>query len=421
MAIIDEAEALQPDLVRLRRELHADPEVGLSIPRTQRRVLAALDGLPLEVTLGHGTTSIVAVLRGGAYPAGAQPAATVLLRGDMDALPIREDTGLPYASTNGAMHACGHDLHTAALVGAARLLCAHRDRLRGDVVLMFQPGEEGCDGAGVMIDEGALSASGHRPDHAYALHVTSADLVAGTWSGRPGTLMADSYSLDVTVHGAGGHGSAPHQGVDPVVVLAEIVTALQTMVTRRFDVHDPVVISVGVLRAGTARNVIPHSATLQGTARAYSVENSERLHELVPTVVSSIAAAHGAEAEVVFEAQYPATVNDSDEFEYGREVIEAVAGEESFRVLPHPVSGSEDFSRVLREVPGAYFFLGACPDAVDPEAAPGNHSARAQFDDAVLAQGAAVLASLALGRLADGDADRDAPGTDHVAIGAERR
>jgi hippurate hydrolase len=265
MTLRDDARALSGDLIGLRREIHADPEVGLRLPRTRGRVLDALAGLPLEIRTGDALDSVTAVLRGGA------PGPAVLLRGDMDALPVVEKTGLPYASSNGAMHACGHDLHIAGLVGAARLLCARREELAGDVVFMFQPGEEGYDGAGLMIGEGVLEAAGARPVAAYAVHV-STEHASGMFHSRPGTLMAASATFDATVNGAGGHGARPHEAKDPVPVAAELISGLQTMVTRRFDVFDPVVVTVGRLRAGEAVNVIPDHASLGATVRAFSAE-----------------------------------------------------------------------------------------------------------------------------------------------------
>lgn len=396
MTIIDEAAELAGDLVQLRRRLHAHPEVGLDLPRTQETVLAALEGLPLEVSTGAGTTSVTAVLRGGAA---TEAHTTILLRGDMDALPVAEETGLEFQSRNGAMHACGHDLHTTALVGAARLLSARRAELTGDVVFMFQPGEEGYDGAGVMLREGILEAAGSRVDHAYGLHVTSNHIPAGIFASRPGPLMAASWELDVTVTGVGSHGSTPHFGNDPIPVLAEQVTALQTMVTRRFDAFDPVVVTVGQLRAGTARNVIPDSATFSATIRAFSPEAEDRLQELVPPLMEGVARAHGCRAEVRIASQYPVTVNDAAEAAFAQEVLGELVGGDRFVEMPRPVSGSEDFSRVLQEVPGAFVFLGACAPGTDPRTAPSNHSARAFFDEAVLPDAAAAYVALATARL----------------------
>jgi amidohydrolase len=224
----DGAAAIAVELAELRRAIHREPELGLDLPLTQQKVLAALDGLPLEVRRGKSLSSVTAVLRG------ARPGGTVLLRADMDALPVAERTGLPYASRiDGVMHACGHDLHTAMLAGAARVLSDRRAELAGDVIFMFQPGEEGAGGAAAMIAEGVLDAAGTRPVAAFGLHVASALLPPGIFSTRAGTLMAAADTLEVTISGRGGHGSRPHQAADPVPAACEIVTALQTLVTRR--------------------------------------------------------------------------------------------------------------------------------------------------------------------------------------------
>jgi hippurate hydrolase len=382
--------AMQSELVQLRRELHREPEIGLSLPRTQQRVLEALDGLPLEVGTGTATTSVTAVLRGG-----AGPGPVVLLRGDMDALPVVERTGLDFAATNGAMHACGHDLHTTMLVGAARALSADRANLAGDVVFMFQPGEEGFDGAGRMLDEGVLDAAGRRADAAYALHVSSAMLPTGLFASRPGPLMAAAGVLRVTVRGAGGHGSTPHRAKDPIPAACEMVGALQTFVTRSFDVFDPVVLTVGSFHAGTAHNVIPDDATFEATLRSFSPFACERLLTESVRVVRGVAAAHGVDVDVVAEPLFPLTVNDAGRVAQISDVIRNRFGQERYLELPNPLTGSEDFSRVLDEVPGAMVFLGAITAGRDLATAPYNHSPLAEFDDAVLSDGAALYAELA--------------------------
>jgi len=385
--------AMQDDLVQLRRALHAEPEIGLHLPRTQERVLAALDGLPLEVSLGKATTSVTAVMRGG-----AGPGPVVLLRGDMDGLPVSERTGLPYAATDGSMHACGHDLHTTMLVGAARALAARKDELAGDVVLMFQPGEEGYDGAGRMIDEGVLDAAGRRADAAYALHVTSAR-AAGIFATRPGPLLAAAGVLKVTVRGAGGHGSAPHRAKDPVPAACAMVTALQTFVTRTFDVFDPVVITVGTFHAGTAHNVIPDDAVFEATLRSFSGVAQERMLAGAVDVIKGIAAGHGVEVDVTADELFPLTTNDAGRAEALASLVRERFGEERYVEMVNPITGSEDFSRVLDAVPGAMVFLGATPADRDPATAPYNHSPLAEFDDSVLSDGAALYAELALQHL----------------------
>jgi hippurate hydrolase len=323
----------------------------------------------------------------------------VLLRGDMDALPVTERTGVDFTSKHdGVMHACGHDLHTAGLVGAARILSAHRAELGGDVVFMFQPGEEGFDGASYMIREGVLTAAGRRADVAYGLHVLSSMVPSHVFTGRPGPLMAASDGLFVRVVGAGAHGSRPHSGLDPIPVACEMVTSLQTMVTRRFDVFDPVVITVGVFHAGTKRNIIPDDATFDATVRSFSPTARDRIRTAAVKLCEDIAAAHGLKADVRFETEYPVTVNNATEHQFVADTVQDMFGETVFQPLENPLTGAEDFSRVLNEVPGAYVFLGATAHP-DPETAPGNHSPLATFDDSVVPDGAALLAELAARRL----------------------
>jgi amidohydrolase len=400
MSIRTDAAELQPELATLRRTLHRIPEIGLHLPQTQEAVLAALDGLPLEVSTGTGLTSVTAVLRGGAANGTDVPSPVVLLRGDMDALPVAEKSGEDFASTRpGAMHACGHDLHTAGLVGAARLLSARRGELAGDVVFMFQPGEEGFDGAGHMIDEGVLGAAGRPADAAYALHVVSSEYRRGQFTARPGAQLAASDGLFVTVLGAGGHGAGPYKARDPIPAACEMVTALQTMVTRGFDVFDPVVVTVGVLRAGTKRNIIPAEATFEATVRSFSPEARATVRERAVRLCEGIAAAHGLAVDVRYEEEYPVTINDAAEHDFLADTVREVFGTDRYEPMPDPVTGSEDFSRVLSRVPGAFVFLGACASD-DPVTAAPNHSPLARFDDDVLGDGAALLAELAVRRLA---------------------
>jgi hippurate hydrolase len=395
MTLTSDATALLDDLVTLRRAIHADPEVGLDLPNTQQRVLDALDGLPLEITLGKGLSSVAAVLRGGA------PGPLVLLRGDMDALPLTERTEEAFASSNGAMHACGHDLHVAGLVGAARLLCARREQLAGDVLFMFQPGEEGEDGAGHMLAEGLLDVAGRRPDAAYGLHVVASQIPAGVFTARPGPFMAAADELHVRVVGAGGHGSQPFLTRDPIPALCEIVLALQTLVTRRFDVFDPVVITVGRIAGGTKENIIPDDARFDATIRTFSTEARDRIKELVPRLINDIAGAHGLTAEIDYHDGYPPTINNADEAAFVAETVADMFGAQRFLTLPHPHPGAEDFSRILEEIPGSYLFFGTCATD-DPATAPSNHASTARFDDTWLADGATLLAELAIRRMARG-------------------
>ncbi len=401
MSLLDDAAALQPELAELRHALHREPEIGLQLPLTQQKLLDALDGLPLEISTGTDTTSITAILRGGRRD-GSAPT-VVLLRGDMDGLPVQEQTDLDYASTiDNAMHACGHDLHMAMLVGAVRLLCDRRDELPGDVLFMFQPGEEGWDGAGVMLAEGLLDAAGPRPVAAYGLHVFSGMERQGVFMTKPGAMLSGSDELHVTVHGSGGHGASPYLAKDPVPVVAEMVMALQSMVTRRFNIFDPVLVTVGLLQAGSKANVIPGVARFEATVRTYSEAARATMTEIAPKLIRGIADAHGLSAEVDYVTQYPVTMNDEDETAFAAATIADLLGADRQLDISDPWAASEDFSRVLAEVPGSFVFLGAVLTGNDPAEAAFNHSPSAAFDDAVLGDGAAVLAELAIRRL-----DRD--------------
>ena len=396
-ALRDDAARELPRTAALRHALHRVPETGLDLPATQRLVLDALADLDLEVTTGRALSSVTAVLRG------ARPGPTVLLRGDMDGLPVTEDTGEEFTSQHaGVMHACGHDLHVAGLVGAARLLAARRDEIAGSVVLMFQPGEEGHHGARLMIEEGVLDASGERAVAAYGVHVMSAGIPTGVVACRPGTFMAASDTVRVTVHGRGGHGSKPYLAADPVPVAAEVVLALQAMVTRQFDVFDPVVVTVGRIAAGTKDNVIPDDAHLDATVRTFSEATHAAVPERLARVVEHVAAAHGMTATVDYRRGYPVTVNHAPEVDRARRLTRQMMGEAGWVDARDPVPGAEDFSYVLQEVPGAFVFVGATPPGEDPAVAAYNHSPRARFADEALVTGPAVLAALALDRLAEG-------------------
>lgn len=402
MTLLTDAAELQPELAELRHALHREPEIGLQLPLTQQKILDALDGLPLEISTGTGTSSVTAVLRGGA--GGEGEARVVLLRGDMDGLPVQEQTGVEFTSTiDNAMHACGHDLHMTMLVGAVRLLCAHRDELAGDVIFMFQPGEEGWDGAGVMLAEGVLDAAGPRPIAAYGLHVFSAMERQGVFMTKPGAMLSGSDELHVTVRGSGGHGASPYLAKDPVPVVAEMVMALQSMVTRRFNIFDPVLVTVGLLQAGSKANVIPGTAHFEATIRTYSDEARATMTEIAPRLINGIAEAHGLEADVDYVTQYPVTMNDETETAFAAETIATLLGADRQLGISDPWAASEDFSRVLAEVPGSFVFLGAVLTGADPDDAAFNHSPSAAFDDAVLSDGAAVLAELAMKRLGRSD------------------
>ena len=384
-AILDDARAILDDTIQLRRRIHRHPELGLALPRTQATVLEALAGLPLDVRTGQRTTSVVARL------AGARPGPTILLRADMDALPMAEETGLPFASeVAGAMHACGHDAHTALLVGAARLLAARRESLAGNVVFMFQPGEEGYHGARVMLEEGLLDGT-PAPTAAFALHVTHR-LTAGAIAARPGPAMASGDTLQIVVLGRGGHASAPHDCLDPIPIACD-PRRRSRHPRRQVNVFDPAVVTVAKIEAGTTRNVIPDTASLLGTIRTVSEATRERVLEGVRRVAEGVAAAHGAEVAVELIRGYPVTVNDADFTGFVLDTARELLGSEAAHATSHPIMASEDFSYVLQRVRGAIANLSTRP--ANGPAFP-NHSPRMLLNESALAAGIAMHVAVAL-------------------------
>jgi amidohydrolase len=382
------AEAILPDVIETRRRIHRRPEIGLQLPETQAIVTDGLRGLGLEPRLGRAATSVTALIEG------ARPGRTILLRADMDALPLREDTGLDFASeVDGAMHACGHDTHVAMLLGAARLLVERRDQLQGNVLLMFQPGEEGYHGAQVMLDEGLLD--GVDVARAVALHI-STKYPAGTVALRPGSLLASADRIAATVRGRGGHASEPHMALDPITVAAELILALQTAVTRRIDVFDPAVISITRVTGGTTNNIIPEKVELEGTIRTVSSETRAAVAGLAHQVADGVAAAHGATIELEIVPGYPVTVNDPEVAAWFRALAAQLAGDDAVDDMSAPIMGAEDFSYVIERVPGMMAFLGARPASEDPQTAPQNHSNLVVFEEEPMALGVALYAAAAL-------------------------
>ena len=388
--LLSSARALQPRTVALRRELHRTPELGLALPRTRDAVLHALADLPVSVRTSRSCGSVVAVLEGG------RTGPTVLLRGDMDALPLHEDTGLDFASgVDGAMHACGHDAHTAMLASAAHLLAGYRDRIAGRVLLAFQPGEEGFHGARRMIEEGLLDDG---PELAYALHISST-VPSGQLHHRTGPIMAAADRVRVTVTGRGGHASAPQDACDPVPPAAAMVGGLQTVLTRRVGPHQPAVLTVARIEAGTTDNIIPETAELTATLRTLSEPVRALLHREITEHCRHLAAAYGCTAEVEIEPGYPVAVNDGQATSSLVRVGEKVLGRHACVAMTDPLMGAEDFAYVLARVPGSLAFLGARPAGIAPGDAAPNHSNRVVFDEAAFPAGVAVYAGLALAAL----------------------
>jgi amidohydrolase len=388
-ALLERARELAPALVQLRRRLHRCPELGLELPQTKKALLEALEGLPLEIAAHRGTSGFAATLRG------ARPGRTLLLRADMDALPLEEETGLDFRSqTPGAMHACGHDAHAAMLVGAARLLAAQREELAGQVRFMFQPGEEGYFGARHMIEEGVLD--GDPPvQAAFALHIDPR-IPVGFVATRPGALMASTDDFEIVLRGRGGHASMPHDADDPIPVACELVTAAQSWITRHIPAFDPVVLTVAHIQAGTTTNVIPERATLRGTLRAVSAGSRERAREGLRQLARGLAAAHGMSAAVELRSGYPGTFNDADFVRFAAQQLEPVLGAGRWIEMPNPIMGGEDFSYVLERVPGAMLFLGAGVAEGPREPC---HSNRMQLNEDAIALGTALHAAMAFGFL----------------------
>ncbi len=388
-ALANEAAALADDLVAWRRDLHRHPELGFEERRTAAFVAERLGALALDaIETGVAETGVVGVLRA---PSGSGGPA-VLLRADMDALPVQEVEGRAYGSTvPGKMHACGHDGHIAMLLGAATLLARRRAALRRDVVLCFQPGEEGHGGGEAMIRAGVLSR--HGVGEAYGLHLWS-QYPVGTVHVRPGPIMAAQDEFTARFVGRGGHGAAPHLCVDPVLAAAQGLVALQAVVARSVDPLEAAVVSVGSLHGGTAPNVIPDDATMHGTLRSFTEEVRGILRRRVPEVLQGAADAVGCRLEFELRPGYPAVVNEPAAVAKVREHAARVVGPERVVESP-PMAASEDFAYFLREVPGAFAFVGAGNPARGITAP--HHAASFDVDEAALPVGAELLARLALG------------------------
>ena len=394
MTLLQEAQAILPWMVDLRRRIHRRPEVGLELPETQAVVSEALNDLGVRSEVGRSLTSVTARL--GAD----RPGRAVILRAEMDALPLAEESGLGFASeVAGRMHACGHDMHVAMLLGAARLLL---DRVRDDpevlpgpVVLMFQPGEEGYAGGRRMLEEGLLDGVDRARARGFTLHV-STRYPAGEVHFRSGVEHASADNFTVTVRGRGGHASMPHLAADPIPVAAEIVMALQSAVARRVDLFDPAVVTIGHVAAGTTHNVIPETAFLEGTIRCISDARRGAMPELVRGVVEGVAAAHGLGAEFKLEEIYPVTTNHAATADVVRTIAMDLLGKGEVHELETPAMQADDWSFVAHAIPAVMTFLGGRPTARELDGYPQNHSSRVVFDESAMATGAALFAKVAL-------------------------
>ncbi len=385
--ILERAKEFQDRMVLWRRHVHMYPEIGLETPKTAAFVADVLGGMGLSVRQKVGGHGVVAVLEGNS------PGPVIAIRADMDALPMEELTGLPFASRNkGFMHACGHDGHVAIALGAAGVLSQVRHALRGSVKFMFQPAEEGPGGALPMISDGALEDP--NVDAVVGLHLwVSEDFPSGAVGIRPGPLMAATDRARITIKGEGGHGAMPHEAVDALCVGAHVVTALQTVVSRRASPLQPVVITVGTFQAGTAANIIAEEATLECTVRCLDSDLHGRLPHYIEAVVRGICQAMGADYEFDYVRGYPVLENDLGFTAFFADVARSLLGTESVVTLREPTMGGEDMAYFLQKVPGTYFFLGSSPagDRFYP-----HHNPRFDIDEDVFWIGAGLLAETAL-------------------------
>jgi hippurate hydrolase len=376
-------ESFTEKIVALRRDIHREPELGFGTKKTAEKVLSALEGLPLDIQTGVAENGIVATLRGW----GDGP--MVGLRADMDALPIHEETSLPFASEiEGRMHACGHDGHTSMLVGAAHALSGMRERLKGAVKFLFQPAEEGGGGGKVMVEEGVAD------DVAciFALHLWPG-LPFGTAATKAGPIMAASDAFEIEIRGSGGHGAMPHLTADAIAIAAQVVTALQTVVSREVDPVEPAVLTVGEIRAGSAFNIIPETASLGGTVRTLDEDLRRTMSERIEQLARGIAKGMRGDAALDYDFSYPVTMNDEGAASYALGVIRNLFGEENTLELSNPSMGGEDFAFFLEKVPGAFIWLGV------GEEVSRLHTPTFAFDEEILPRGSALFTALALEKL----------------------
>ncbi|MBA3486519.1 MAG: amidohydrolase [Lysobacter sp.] len=407
-AVSDAAERLRNDVVALRRDFHQNPELSNREQRTSAKVAEHLRALGLEPTTGIAHHGVVAIIKGG------KPGPRIALRADMDALPVTEQTGLSFASkattlfrneTVGVMHACGHDAHTGILLGVADALVAMREELPGQVMLVFQPSEEGAPdgeegGASLMIAEGLFAD--FKPDAMFGLHVFSS-VQAGQIAVRSGPLMAASDKFTITVQGVQTHGSRPWGGVDPIVAAADVIGTAQTIVSRRTDIARlPAVVTFGAIKGGIRYNIIPDSVELVGTIRTFDEGMRETIHADLRNVATHVSAAHGAhvEAKVPDSRGNPVTINDPGLTARMLPSLQAVAGVDNV-ITPGLQMGAEDFAYYAKEVPSMFFFVGATAPGIDPATAPGNHSPKFMLDESSLDLGLRALLQLTLDYLND--------------------
>lgn len=370
-------------VVALRRDFHRHPELGFEEHRTAAIVAERLHDLGYEVHTGIATTGVVGVLKG------TKPGKTIMLRADMDALPIDEENAHDYRSTRQqTMHACGHDGHVAILLGAAELIAQQRGELAGTLCLVFQPAEEGKGGGAEMVRLGVLERFGI--ERAYGLHLSSTHPV-GQLGFREGPIYASSDSLEITIEGRGGHGAAPHLSIDPIYVAGEFIVAVQQIVSRQIDPIEPAVVTIGAIHGGTTHNVIPSRVTLMGTVRSFSADVRAQMGERIERVLRGVCDTAGATYEFAYLWRYPVTSNDAEQTRYVKALAQTVVGAETVVDVPQ-IMGAEDFSFFAEKVPACFYTLGA---ASGPDSSWPHHHARFDIDEAALANGVRMMTALA--------------------------
>ncbi len=383
-----EAKRYEQTIIDWRRQLHRIPEIGTELPKTTALIRGTLEEMGYEVH-SYSNNGMRAVLKG------ANGGPVIAFRADMDALPLQEETGLPFASQNGCMHACGHDAHAAMLLGTARILMEHREDIAGSVIFLFQPAEETTGGAEIMIKEGCLKA----PDAGRVVVLHSGNLFKDVPNGcigwRKGPLFAGAMPFYVTVKGRGGHGGRPHEAVDPVPIACEMIQSLQRFVSRELPPVHGNVITVGMIHGGTAVNVIPDEVKFGGSIRSQHEADAARLHERIPAMLKGIAEACGAEADVDCIELYPPTVSDGKCAEFLADCACKVLGKERVVEIEEPTMGAEDAAFYLKEVPGCYGILGSWKAHADGVCYP-HHNAKFDVDESTLWIGTAVFCQCAL-------------------------
>ena len=385
MNLLSEALALKEETIRLRRDFHRHPELDLDVQRTAGIVAKTLTDLGLKVTTGLAKTGVVGMLHG------STDSPVLLMRFDMDALPILEETGVSYASENpGKMHACGHDSHTAVGLSVAKILASKRTELKGTIKFVFQPGEEGAGGAQLMVADGVLENP--RPDYSLGMHVWNEKPV-GWYALKPGPTMAGAQIFTLTLTGKGGHGASPHQTVDPVVAAAQIITALQTIPSRNVSPLESAVVTVGKIDAGTAFNIIPQQAVLEGTIRTFKPEVTKKVNDRFYEIINNISAAMNCTAKIdLMQVTYP-VINDPDLSALMASVVNTIDPNAKID-KEHQTMGSEDFSFMMHDIPGCFIFVGSA----NPEKGLDypHHHPKFNIDEACLPFAVAVMAQGAM-------------------------